>query len=281
MAIPDSTNDIINSLLDTDQSIPDRPSQRLSGITERFLNIQRWRRLNSTVSTTNGNAILTVPSGAPQQIVSVTATESPVKLNSRMVSLVSISFIKDPADINFSSVRIWFKGYQGSSNYQLMPLGSSSDSPISILVETTGETVVVAVQAVSAGGTAADLANCPTALVTLDGVVSAPPAPNVVQSCLPIFGGIQFEFTELSGLAADVIQSYKVYRNTSNNSGTAFVIQTLPHNPQNAGTNIVVQDNQIVANVFYWYWVSAVNTTGLESVLTAAGTSAGNFGSPT
>lgn len=283
---------------------------------------------------------------APAQILTVSATESPFKTkDNSLLSLVSVSFTVNPADTNFDHVQIWFTGFNGNSNPQLMP-GDTSTSPASFLIQTTGETVTVTAVAVASDGTSADFNSAPTCTVTLDGVTSAPPAPNVVQTAVPIFGGVQFAFTEESGLLADVIQCYKVYRNIINSSGSVLtgsttngsvnitglsstanlltsmqvvgpgippnttiasivsgtaitinnnatatgsvslsflplVIDNIPHNPQNAGTNIVVQDNQVQAQQTYFYWVSAVNSSGLESTLTSAGSSAASFAMPT
>jgi len=55
----------------------------------------------------------------------------------------------------------------------------------------------------------------------------------------------------------------------TNNYATATVIHTYKHDATNAGASIVVSDNIGLSQTFY-YWVSAVDTIGLESALTAA-----------
>ncbi len=153
-------------------------------------------------------------------------------------------------------------------------------SPVSFFCDTTLETVTVTVVAKGSTGLTASFGAAPTTTVLLDGVTSAPAAPTITQSALPIFGGIQFSFAQLTGVAADSIQCYKIYRNTSNNTGTATVVQTIVHDPKNAGSPITFQDSNILASTAYWYWVTAVNTSGLESVFSSAGTTTGNFSIP-
>jgi hypothetical protein len=66
------------------------------------------------------------------------------------------------------------------------------------------------------------------------------------------------------------ISTYKVYRNTANNSSSATVIQSIPHHTgANLGVPVAVQDSQS-NGVTQFYWVSAVSTAGLESSMTPA-----------
>jgi hypothetical protein len=218
------------------------------------------------------NVVTTVATAStslvPLQVVSCTATESPIKRQDRTFSEVSVSFVTNPADTNYAEVRVWFTGYLGSSNPTLMAEGSAS--PLTFICETTGETVTVTVQAVSSDGTPADFDLCPTTTVVLDGVVSAPPAPSISGSLTAIPLGLQFSFNQVSlGGTQDVIDSYRVYHNSTNNSGTATLFQTFKHDPTAAGS-IVVQESFGSGGIAQYYWVSAVNTVGLESTKTAA-----------
>lgn len=207
----------------------------------------------------------------PEQLLSLHATESPSKQQDRVFSEVAVSFTRDSGDPAYDHVNIWLRGYKGNTNRVLETQGK--DSPVYFLLETTGETVTITAQPVGADGTTAPIELSRSCTVLLDGVISAPPAPTVTQSLIATPSGYQFTFAQLSAQAADVIDSYKVYRNTSNTSGSATVIRTYKHDPKNASAPIVVQD-AITGGTFYYYWVSAVNTTGLESVLTAAQTGA-------
>src|SRR6185312_12842110 len=225
---------------------------------------QRIRRQVQSTNVSSGAAVAINPT-LPKQVLTVSAVQTASKQQDRTFSLVSVSFTR-ATDPNFAGVRIWFKGYKGNTQWQLV--ASGTDSPVSFLEEATGETVQVAVQAFNQSGFAAPFAGAPITTVKLSGVVSAPPAPTVSQQVTPVVGGFQFTFTLEAGLLADVIDSYKVYRNTVNNSGTASVVQTIKH-PQSNNGSYVVQDYPGGDSV-YFYWVSAVNTVGLESALTAA-----------
>ena len=105
--------------------------------------------------------------------------------------------------------------------------------------------------------------------------VPQPPAPTIAQPLTTTPVGFQFSFRQVvipaSVPAATAINSYKVYRNTSNATGSAGVIQSFPHHPSNTGTPVVVQDAQPVGAVMF-YWVSTVNESGLESPLVSAQT---------
>jgi hypothetical protein len=65
------------------------------------------------------------------------------------------------------------------------------------------------------------------------------------------------------------ISSYKIYRNTANNSASASVIQSVIHHQANVGIPVVIQDNQPNGAV-QSYWVSAINASGQESNLVPA-----------
>ena len=78
----------------------------------------------------------------------------------------------------------------------------------------------------------------------------------------------------MAGLSADRVDGYKIYRNTSGTFGTATAIKYYPHNPVNSGSQVVPDDGLKNGDLF-WYWVTAVNTTGLESsstLVTGSGT---------
>jgi|SRR5579864_747204 len=236
-------------------------------------------RLQDAVTLTLNPPITTplISTGPPSQVSGVSATESPFKTDDGSVkSNVSVSFTVNPSDTVFDHVQIWFTGYNGNANPQLMP-GDAHTSPASFLCDTTGETVTVTVVSVSASGESADFDFSPSTTVTLDGVTSAPPAPSISQSLVATSTGFQFAFNQEGGLLADVIASYNVYHNTVNNSSTATIYQTFPQNPSNAGT-VVVQEVQ-PHGVTMYYWVSAVNTSGLESSKTAAQSGAVTSGS--
>lgn len=248
-----------------------RPSRKMQGIPQDFIDEQRFSVLNLKVTKAIALPITTAAADAPLQVTSVTATESPAKAkDGSMVSEVSVSFVVNPSDTKFGSATIWFTGYAGNPNAQEME--TAFVSPCTFLVPTPAfiagvpNTVTVTVQAVSISGHPADFAFAPSTTVALDGVVSAPPAPST-GSLIGTPTGYQFSFNFLAGLSADRVSGYKIYRNTSNSSGTATQISYFPHNPVNTGSQ-VVNDDGLKNGDLFWYWVTAVNTTGLESALT-------------
>lgn len=221
---------------------------------------------NGTPNTSTG-----VSSGVAKQLLTLDAVESPVKQQDRVFSLVSVSFTRDASDVNFAGVNIWAKGYKG--NAQAVLVTSGQDSPVNFLMETTGESVTFIGQAVSADGTPVALEEAPSAVAVLDGVTSPPPAPTISQSLVGINNGLQFAFNFLNGLVGDVIDGYWVYRNTTNDASTATRFKYIKHPPINSGA-YTFQDTSAMAGEIYYYWVSAVNTSQLESSKTAAQSSA-------
>ncbi|HKV92337.1 MAG TPA: hypothetical protein VJW20_07295 [Candidatus Angelobacter sp.] len=113
--------------------------------------------------------------------------------------------------------------------------------------------------------------NATPTVATAPVLIQTTPAPSIASPLATIPTGYTFSFNQvrlpLSSTAT--INSYKVYRATTNNSATARVIQSIPHNPANTGHPIVVLDNQ-PNGVTEFYWVSAINIQGVESNLTPA-----------
>jgi hypothetical protein len=231
--------------------------------------------LSSTAKQTQANlvkkavetatATSTGAAGVPLQVTSVSAVESPSKQQDRTYSEVSVSFTT-ASDPNFAGVKVWFTDYQGSATPTLIAEGSTS--PITFLVETTGETITVHAQAVSPTGLVSSLTLSPTTTVVLDGVVSEPPAPTVSQTLLATAAGYQFQFNYEAGLLADVIQSYNIYRFTSNTPASATIVKNVPQPATNTGKYTYQEVVPVGTN--YYYWVTAVNTSGLESSKTDA-----------
>jgi hypothetical protein len=202
-----------------------------------------------------------ISAGAPKQVLTVFATESPVVTQGRTVSLLSVIFTRDGHDKYFGSVKIYLTGYKG--NTQPVAIGDSHDSPCSFLVESTNENVVVTVQAIGQDGTPAAFDKAPTTHVLLDGVISSPPNPSISQTLVSVPLGFQFSFNQVSGLTTDIVKGYKIYRGTTNVSSASSLIDTKLHDPLATGA-IVVQDYPGV-NLTYYYWVTSFNAAGLES----------------
>ena len=205
--------------------------------------------------------------GTAQNITNLSVTESPLKTDTGLFSLVSVSFDIAPGDTAFGYANVWVSNYHASAAPVLV--ASIASSPSSFILETTGESVVVTLVSVSANGVPNDFAASPATTVVLDGVTSAPPAPSIAQSLVATPTGYQFQFTFLAGLVADLVDGYTIYRNTVNDSTTATKIDYIKQNATNTGV-YTFQDANAPRGTDYYYWVSAVNTFGLESTLTAA-----------
>jgi len=217
--------------------------------------------------------------GVPLALLSLTAVQSPVIYQAVVYSAVTVSFTIDPSDQNYDHLAIWFTGYHGNVNAQL--IASGSVSPLTFIVDATGETVSVFGQTVSSAGNSAPLDFAAHTLVTLTGQIGAPPAPTIAQSVVGTSTGFQFSFNQVVFPAGDVevIAVYKVYRNTANNPGTASLIQTIVPTPNQVGAIVVSDILMAASGSTYYYWVSAMNTQSFESTLTFAGTSIGSIGS--
>ncbi len=81
-------------------------------------------------------------------------------------------------------------------------------------------------------------------------------APIAVQD-VSATSGIQYVIVEWTNNSEKDIASYNVYRNTVNNSGTATLIA-------NVKTNYFI-DGGRTGGTEYFYWIKAVNTSGIES----------------
>jgi hypothetical protein len=245
---------------------PLRDLAQVDTTVDTITNLQRRVQSLTSATTQLEAQVSTSPTADPLQVNSVSATESPYKTQTgQMVSLVSVSFTRDVHDTQFAGIEIWFTGYNGSSLPQLMAQGSQS--PVQFLCETTHETVTVTVVSYHLDKSA-DFSHAPTTTVLLDGVISAPAAPSIAQTLTGVALGYQFAFNQLASLSADLVDAYRVYRNSTNSFGSATLLRTFKHDATNSGA-IVVQDN-VGGGQTYYYWVTAVNTSGLESSSTAA-----------
>lgn len=225
------------------------------------------------VDTSSGSA-LKVPAGAPKQVLSCTATESPITQVDRTFSQVAVSFTRDGSDPNYAGVHIWFTGYRGNSQPVLMCDGQ--DSPVVFNCESTKEIVTVTVQPFNGGHVSAPFAGSRTCSVALDGVVSAPPAPSIAAQTTTVGAtiGQQFSFNFLPSSVSDVVLGYWIYRVGSHSAPTppASRYQFVLHNPNQQGSFTFLDPSGVSTN---FYYVSAVNKSGLESPLTDAAAGGG------
>lgn len=101
-------------------------------------------------------------SGIPKAVTNVQASISNAAQGT--TSVVNVQFRRDPSDKAYSRVLIFAQGYQG--NNTPVQVGSSTDSPATLVVNNTGEAITVIVQASGNGG-AVPLAQCPSVGVQL------------------------------------------------------------------------------------------------------------------
>jgi hypothetical protein len=230
---------------------------------------------SSSGSSSSSSSKSTTPSsstsnGIPAQVYDIQADQGPYKTASGAVeSLVAVSYHHWAGDKNFAGVDIWFTGYNGLKQPQLMASSNGQD-PVLFTCEATGETVTVTVVAVSPSGLSASFLTAPTTTVDLSGVVNPPPPPTIAQPVTAISGGWQFQWNVLSGLIEDQISGYWIYKSTTDTTPLpplnriAFI--------QQPASNVGVLTYQDIDATTEYFWVSAVDTAGLESTLAAANT---------
>lgn len=254
----------------TQESYAWRPQRNISDFNTIILGNRVRGTLKKITPKSGTTVIKATTSGIPQSVFNVSAAQSPLKVQNKTVSQITVTFSRNPNDTVYDHVNIWVKGYQGNNNF--VEYASAVNSPANFFLESNGNVVTVALQAVSGNNQiSAPITACPMSTVTLSGVVSNPPAPTITQTLVAIPLGYQFTFTQVQLAAGteDVIKSYKVYRNSSNTFAGATVIQVIADNGKNDGSPVVVQDQQTGGSVFY-YFITSVNTAGLESSSSSA-----------
>lgn len=201
--------------------------------------------------------------GAPKAVTGLSVTEAPYRAtDGSVLSQITVSFSPDPTDANFDHVVIWFTGYLGSSNPQSMSQGSSS--PFSFICQTTKETVTVTCQSVSPDGEVLALSLCPAQTLTLNGVLTGPPVPTIVQTLTTTPTGYQFQFAKLTGVTTDTITTYFVWRNTTNTPVGATLVRTYPQGENTVAGAITYQE--VVPNgTVYYYFVNCCDSSGIAS----------------
>ena len=239
----------------------------------------RLRKDSKTkVDTSSGKPVI-VDAGLPKQVLSATATESPLNDNDHLHSQVSVVFTRDGHDKNFAGASVFFTGYHGNANPVLVAQGN--DSPIIFTCDTTLETVQVTLVPYNASFKHAPFAGARATVVALDGQTSAPPAPSLASGTVTIQNGAtvlgqQFSFNFLPASLTERIVGYNIYRKSSNTTPTlSDRIAFVPHNPTQQGAYVFSDLSGVATNYF---WVSALSASGLESSLSAAGTSGGGGG---
>src|SRR5258705_7323531 len=100
--------------------------------------------------------------GIPKQVTNVSASVSNASTGNTCI--VKVTYRRDATDKYFSGVQVFVRNYNG--NAANVALASGSDSPITFVLNNTGENVEITVQATANSG-AAPLDSSPTAGVKL------------------------------------------------------------------------------------------------------------------
>lgn len=100
--------------------------------------------------------------GIPSHVTNIGV--STAQASSGATSTLRVTFHRDPSDKSYSETAIWVKGYQGNNNP--VKVGSSNESPATVVLNNTGEPVSVIAQATGNGGQA-PLDSAPTTGVRL------------------------------------------------------------------------------------------------------------------
>jgi hypothetical protein len=100
--------------------------------------------------------------GIPFHVYGVSSTISPAA--SGATSAVTVAFSRNPGDAAYGGVKLFAKGYQGNQN--LTQVGGGVESPITAILNNTGEPVSLFVQSTGNGGSA-PIASAPSVGVNL------------------------------------------------------------------------------------------------------------------
>lgn len=100
--------------------------------------------------------------GIPQHVTNLSASVANASVG--LTSAVALTFRRDPSDPNFGGVTVWAKGYQG--NQSPTQVANGQDSPITFILNNTGEALSLIVQANGNGGSA-PIGTAPTTGLTL------------------------------------------------------------------------------------------------------------------
>jgi hypothetical protein len=95
--------------------------------------------------------------GIPKHVTNVSASISTASKGT--TTTVKVQFSRDPSDSSFGGVNVLVKGYQGNGKF--VQVAGGSDSPVTFVLNNTGEAISVAVQATGNSGSA-PLSGAPT-----------------------------------------------------------------------------------------------------------------------
>ncbi len=141
-----------------------------------------------------------VGNGIPRQVTNVAASVSNATTGS--TNVVTVTFRRDPADVSFSKAQVYLRGYNGNPSNVL--IASGSNSPISFVLNNTGESIVVLVQSSGNAGDA-PISSSPTTGVKLPKSTGGGFGPTTVTSSVTGLTGDVTTTGSSSPLTATVV----------------------------------------------------------------------------
>ncbi len=180
--------------------------------------------------------------GIPRQVTGVQVSVS--NANTGSTCVVTITFHRDPSDASFSTANIYVRNYNG--NPANVRVASGANSPISFVLNNTGESIVVSVQASGNAGDA-PLASSPTTGIKLPQSASGGFGPS---SAAGITGtGIAGTLVEWTGKTS--IGAANLTNDATTNASTAVTvrgIQTIPVSSSAPNTGDAFRFNEYGSN---------------------------------
>lgn len=215
--------------------------------------------------------------GIPKHVSNVASSLS--QASTGMTSAVSVTYSRDPGDASHEKVNVYVKGYQGNSSP--VQIASGSESPVTFVLNNTGETVSILVQAQGNSGSA-PLSTAPSTGVqipksngggfgtgTVTGV-SVTPTPTVGQLAkftgAASIGGANLsgDVTTVNSVAATVVG----IQTTSVDTQAPLVGDTIEYSPFGGGKYLPASQTRRTTTLY---------ADGENTILSASGMVPGGF----
>jgi hypothetical protein len=195
----------------------------------------------SNIANVSNSTALTAPAE-----LSVTETAITIANDGTVSANITLSWTEE-TDPRFDHYQIRYKK-SSFTYYQYINSNSNTITIDGLIPNTSYDFAVSSVNKYGIPSTYSSTVTSTTATSTT--------APSTVDN-VSATGGIQYVIIEWTSNSETDLSSYNVYRNTTNDSGTAILISNIKGN--------YLVDGNLVGGTEYFYWVKAVNTSGLVS----------------